>query len=68
MADIGIFGGTFDPIHVGHLIIAECARDQLALDRIEFVPAGDPPHKRGAVVTPAADRLAMVTAAIAGNP
>ena len=45
MAAIGLLGGTFDPIHYGHLIIAEATRDQLGLDRIEFLPANDPPHK-----------------------
>jgi nicotinate-nucleotide adenylyltransferase len=63
-----MMGGTFDPIHVGHLVIAEAAREALALDRVLFVPAGVPPHKPAAEVTPAADRVAMVELAIAGNP
>lgn len=60
-------GGTFDPIHVGHLAVAEEARESLGLDRILFVVAGQPPHKEPAVVTPAVDRLEMVRLAIAGN-
>lgn len=61
-------GGTFDPIHVGHLAVAEEARDALGLERILFVVAGRPPHKDPPDVTPAADRVAMVELAIAGNP
>ena len=65
---IGLMGGTFDPIHVGHLAIAEEARESLALDRILFVPAGEPPHKLRAEVTPVRHRVAMVEQAIADNP
>jgi nicotinate-nucleotide adenylyltransferase len=65
---VGILGGTFDPIHHGHLAIAEEARDSLGLERVLFVPAATPPHKLGLVITPAEHRLAMVEAAIAGNP
>lgn len=61
-------GGTFDPIHVGHLAVAEEARDALGLERILFVVAGTPPHKAAGAVSPAEDRLAMVELAIAGNP
>jgi len=64
---IGIMGGTFDPIHVGHLAIAEEARDALGLERILFVPAGQPPHKPVEAVTAAAHRVAMVELAIADN-
>ena len=56
---IGLYGGTFDPIHFGHLRAAENAREELALDLVAFVPAAVPPH-RGAPVSAAADRLAMV--------
>ena len=64
MARVGILGGTFDPIHYGHLIIAEAALDQLGLDQVEFLPANDPPHKpEGSVSTPR-HRVAMVEAAI----
>lgn len=64
----GILGGTFDPLHLGHLIIAEHARDQLELDRVVFVPAGRPPHKASLDITDAGDRFAMVQAGIADNP
>ncbi len=64
----GLLGGTFDPVHIGHLILAETAREQLALDRVYFVPAADPPHKRGAVVARAQDRLAMLHLAVDDNP
>ena len=65
---VGLMGGTFDPIHVGHLAIAEEARDALSLARILFVPAGVPPHKAATDVTPVEHRLAMVRLAIADNP
>jgi nicotinate-nucleotide adenylyltransferase len=65
---LGILGGTFDPIHLGHLAIAEDAREALGLERVLFVPAATPPHKPDRVVTGAAHRLAMVELAIAGNP
>lgn len=63
---LGIFGGTFDPLHVGHLVAAVEARRALGLDRVLLVPAGDPWQKHGAVSAPAADRLAMVEAAVEG--
>ncbi len=65
---LGVFGGTFDPVHVAHLAVAEAARDTLGLERVLFIPAGEPPHKRDRPITAAADRLAMVEAAIADNP
>lgn len=65
---VGIYGGTFDPVHVGHLIVAEEARAQLGLERVLFVPASVSPLKLGQVSAPAADRLAMVRLAIADNP
>lgn len=64
----GICGGTFDPIHTGHLLIAEAAREQLGLDRVLFIPNGNPPHKRDVVVAPAAHRMEMVRLAVADNP
>jgi nicotinate-nucleotide adenylyltransferase len=64
---IGIFGGTFDPPHVGHLIVAQDAYEALALDRVLFVPAGVPPHKAGLTLTDAAVRMRMVEAAISGD-
>ncbi|HEY6571641.1 MAG TPA: nicotinate-nucleotide adenylyltransferase [Candidatus Limnocylindrales bacterium] len=65
---LGVFGGTFDPVHHGHLALAEEACDALGLASVTFVPAAEPPHKPGTPVTPAEHRLAMVEAAIAGNP
>jgi len=65
---LGIFGGTFDPIHHGHLLAAEEARHQLALDKVLFVPAGVPPHKPTRPISPASHRVRMVELAIAGNP
>ena len=64
---LGIFGGTFDPPHLGHLILAETVADALDLERVLFVPAGQPPLKEDWVITPVEHRLAMVKAAIAGN-
>jgi nicotinate-nucleotide adenylyltransferase len=64
---IGILGGTFDPIHYGHLAIAEQVREVLGLVRVLFVPAGAPPHKRGREISPGADRARMVELGIAGN-
>lgn len=64
---IGVFGGTFDPIHFGHLVVAQEAAWRLALDLVLFVPAGTPPHKPGPVTAPA-HRRAMVALAVADNP
>lgn len=65
---IGIFGGTFDPVHVGHMIISEQVMDELGLDRVVFVPGGIPPHKEASSVRASAeDRFALVEAAVAGN-
>jgi nicotinate-nucleotide adenylyltransferase len=63
---IGVFGGTFDPVHVAHVVSAVEARRALSLDRVILVPAGDPWQKRGTVTAPAADRMAMVRAAVEG--
>jgi nicotinate-nucleotide adenylyltransferase len=65
---IGILGGTFDPFHAGHLALARAARDQLGLARILVMPAAIPPHKLGQPISPAADRVAMIEAGIAGEP
>jgi nicotinate-nucleotide adenylyltransferase len=65
---IGIFGGTFDPPHLGHLILAEEARHQLKLDKVIFVLTPDPPHKLDRTITQMPDRLAMLEIAIADNP
>ncbi|HEY3081230.1 MAG TPA: nicotinate-nucleotide adenylyltransferase [Chloroflexota bacterium] len=65
---LGVLGGTFDPIHYGHLSVAEECRAALGLDLVLFLPAGNPPHKRGRAISPAADRVRMVELAIASNP
>ena len=67
MQPIGVFGGTFDPIHFGHLRLAEEMAEGLGLSQVRFIPAGQPPH-RGAPRTAASHRLEMVRRAIAGNP
>ena len=67
MRRIGVFGGTFDPPHVGHLALAEWAREALSLDRVIFVPAARPPHKRGKRMSAAEDRVAMTRLAVRGN-
>ena len=64
---VGILGGTFDPIHYGHLVIAEQVCEALSLDRVVFIPAAVPPHKLGLSITPAERRAAMVELAVAGN-
>ena len=66
---IGIMGGTFDPIHIGHLILGEKTYEQLGLDKILFMPAGNPPHKQNrAGQATDAQRVEMVEKAISGNP
>jgi nicotinate-nucleotide adenylyltransferase len=65
---LGVFGGTFDPIHLAHLAVAESARDALGLERVLFITAGVPPHKSRRQITDAAHRQAMVDLAIADNP
>jgi len=67
MAKIGIFGGSFDPIHIGHLILAEAARCHGGLDRVVFVPANLPPHKLDRQLAPGQHRFKMVGMAIADN-
>lgn len=65
---LGIFGGTFDPPHIGHLILAAEAQHQLALDRLLWVLTPAPPHKREQPISPLRHRIDMLQAAIAGNP
>lgn len=64
---IGIFGGSFDPVHVGHLIAAECAREQAGLDRVLFMPAAVPPHKQERTLAPAGQRVDMLHLAVDGH-
>lgn len=68
MRRVGILGGTFDPIHAGHLIAAECVRESAGLDEVVFVPAGDPPHKESSRVTPARHRYVMTLLAVLAHP
>jgi nicotinate-nucleotide adenylyltransferase len=65
---LGILGGTFDPIHHGHLVAAEEAHLQLALDQVCFLPAGNPPHKPNRPISPAPHRLRMIELAIEDKP
>lgn len=65
---IGVLGGTFDPVHLGHLMIAEEARRQLGLEKVLFIPAGQPWLKADKEITPASHRLKMLNLAIDGNP
>ncbi|KPK62653.1 MAG: hypothetical protein AMK73_05810 [Planctomycetes bacterium SM23_32] len=68
MSAIGIFGGSFDPIHTAHLILAEFAWAERGLDAVRFVPAAQPPHKSARPLTAAEHRLRMVQLAVQGNP
>ena len=65
---LGVFGGSFDPIHNGHLAMAALAREHLALSHVLFIPAGVPPHKKHTVHAPADHRLAMLQLAFKGVP
>lgn len=64
---LGLFGGSFDPVHFGHLLLAECCREQARLDQVIFVPAAIPPHKQDRPLTPSAYRVEMLELAIAGH-
>jgi nicotinate-nucleotide adenylyltransferase len=66
-ARIGLLGGTFDPPHFGHLWLAETAWEQLRLDKVLFLPVGQPPHKSGEPITAVSHRLTMTRLAIADN-
>ena len=68
MARTAVFGGSFNPIHYGHLLLADEVLDALGLDRVLFVPAAVPPHKPNAQLAPAQDRYVMVELAVAGHP
>jgi nicotinate-nucleotide adenylyltransferase len=64
---LGFYGGSFDPVHYGHLLLAECCREQCALDAVWFVPAAVPPHKQGWTLSPANQRIEMLELAIGGH-
>jgi nicotinate-nucleotide adenylyltransferase len=68
LARIAVLGGSFNPVHYGHLLLADDVLERLGLARVLFVPAAVPPHKPAAQLAPAADRLEMVRVAIAGHP
>jgi nicotinate-nucleotide adenylyltransferase len=65
---LGVFGGTFDPVHYGHLLLAELCREAHRLDQVWFMPAAVAPHKRDASLTPVAQRIEMLELAVAGQP
>jgi nicotinate-nucleotide adenylyltransferase len=65
---IGLLGGTFDPVHLGHLVMAEQCREQAALDEVWFIPARQPPHKDGQSISSPRHRLEMLKIAISGTP
>ena len=64
---LGLFGGSFDPVHLGHLLVAEAALEEAALDRIYFIPAAQSPFKPAAAPAPAARRMQMLRLALIGN-
>ena len=64
---LGILGGTFDPVHYGHLLLAESCREQLTLDEVWFLPAAVPPHKQQVALTPGSNRIEMLNLAIGGH-
>lgn len=68
MGKIALFGGTFDPVHNGHIALARRVLEDFSLDKIIFIPAGTPPHKKGRKITDAAHRYRMVTLATKDNP
>lgn len=65
---VGIMGGTFDPIHQGHLVTAEAARSEFNMDKVVFVPSGQPPHKKGLEISNKEHRYIMTVLAMAANP
>src|SRR5688500_16461341 len=64
---LGVFGGSFDPVHYGHLLLAETCREQAKLDQIWFIPAAVPPHKQDREMTPAKLRVEMLQLAVGGT-
>jgi nicotinate-nucleotide adenylyltransferase len=64
---LGLYGGSFDPVHYGHLLLAECCRETLFLDEVWLIPAAVPPHKQGRELAPAKHRLEMLELALAGH-
>ena len=68
MKRIGLLGGTFDPVHIGHLLMARTALEMMELDKVVFIPSCVPPHKKSPTLFAAKDRLQMVRVATRGNP
>jgi nicotinate-nucleotide adenylyltransferase len=68
MPRIGLFGGSFDPVHIGHLLVAQAAREEVQLDRLVFIPARHSPFKPEGHPAPAAARLCLLRLALAGKP
>jgi nicotinate-nucleotide adenylyltransferase len=66
--NLGLFGGSFDPVHLGHLLVAQAAREDTALDRVFFIPAAQSPFKPGSAPAPAAERVRLLRLALAGDP
>ena len=67
MSRIGLFGGSFDPVHLGHLLVAQAAREEAGLERVYFIPAAQSPFKPDRAPAPAAERLRLLRLALAGN-
>src|SRR5579862_307336 len=67
MKKIGLFGGSFDPVHLGHLLVARAACEEAGLDRLFFIPAAQSPFKPGVSTAPAAERLRLLRLALAGQ-
>jgi nicotinate-nucleotide adenylyltransferase len=65
---LGLFGGSFDPVHLGHLLVAQAAREELGLDRVSFIPAAQSPFKPDSQPAPAETRLQMLRIALSGRP
>src|SRR3989442_2900266 len=67
MESIGLFGGSFNPVHLGHLLVAQAAREELQVERLFFIPAAQSPFKPGMVLAPAPERLRLLRLALAGQ-
>jgi nicotinate-nucleotide adenylyltransferase len=67
MQRLGLFGGSFDPVHLGHLLVAQAAREELGLDRLYFIPAAQSPFKPGSQAAPAGERARLLRLALAGQ-
>src|SRR5579859_1268857 len=67
MQRVGLFGGSFDPVHLGHLLVAQAAREELGLDRLIFIPAAQSPFKPDSAAAPGPERLRLLRLALAGK-